>query len=174
MRSPTVSISLLCVLGALVFGAAGCGSSSKSSKPAPAAASSANSNSGNSNSGNPSSSSSGAPNFASLGNCKQLADLGQKYSSALSGANTDPKAAAAAFHKMADEAPEEIRSDMQVLADLFETIVTEMNGLDPTKAAADPATMAKLQQLSAKITTPEFQKASTHLQAWAQKNCSGG
>jgi hypothetical protein len=111
---------------------------------------------------------------ASAKNCKGLADLGQKFSSAFTGAanSQDLKKEALLLKEFADKTPADIRPDFQVLAQYLTKIADALGGL---KLGSTPnaATLAKLQKLSAEIDQAKLTAASAHISAWAQKNCHG-
>jgi hypothetical protein len=114
------------------------------------------------------------PTVASAKNCKGLADLGQKFSSAFTGAanSQDLKKEALLLKEFADKTPADIRPDFQVLAQYLTKIADALGGL---KLGSTPnaATLAKLQKLSAEIDQAKLTAASAHISAWAQKNCHG-
>jgi hypothetical protein len=114
------------------------------------------------------------PTVASAKNCKGLADLGQKFSSAFTGAanSQDLKKEALLLKEFADKTPADIRPDFQVLAQYLTKIADALGGL---KLGSTPnaATLAKLQKLSTEIDQAKLTAASAHISAWAQKNCHG-
>lgn len=111
--------------------------------------------------------------LASSANCRQLADLGSKFSSAMSGAanSSDLKKQAQLLKEFADRTPSEIRPDFQVLADYFGKVADAVGKLKPG-AVPDAAALAKLQQLSTSIDSNRLQQASEHITTWLQNNCS--
>jgi hypothetical protein len=108
------------------------------------------------------------------GKCKDLANLGQKYSQALSGAGggQDLKKTAQIIQKFADEAPSDIKSDFQVVADYMSKIASVAGNLKAGQVP-DAATVAKLQKLSTEIDTQKLTQASQNITAWVSKNCKG-
>jgi hypothetical protein len=106
------------------------------------------------------------------GKCKELANLGQKYSSALSGAggSQDLKKTAQIVQEFADKAPSEIRADFQVVADYMSKVADVAGNLKPGQTP-DAATIAKLQKLSTEIDTQKLTTASQNITAWVSKNC---
>lgn len=166
---------LLIVLAVAV---AGCGSSDKSS--APAAETSAADTSAANNSGSSGGSSSGGSLKGSNGDCVHLAELSQKFSKAIASANPsgagDVKAqidaTAKAFQQFANEAPGAVKNDFKVFAAAFASYADALSGVHlssgQTPSAAD---IAKLQAASQKLNSADLQHATTHLTAWAQKNC---
>jgi hypothetical protein len=112
--------------------------------------------------------------FASK-DCLELAGIGAKFAEAAAptGAQSDPEAAAAFFEELVEKAPDEIKDDMAVLAEAIAEITTALKGIDLTgAAAADPETLAKLQELGEKFSDPKYQQASQNIEAWAKDNCS--
>jgi hypothetical protein len=106
------------------------------------------------------------------GKCKDLANLGQKYSEALSGsgAGADLNKTAQALQEFADDAPSEIKSDFQVVADYMKKVADVAGNLKPGQTP-DPATLSKLQKLGTSIDTQKLTQASQNITAWVQKNC---
>jgi hypothetical protein len=106
------------------------------------------------------------------GKCKDLQNLGQKYSEALSGsgAGTDLKKTAQVIKEFADEAPSEIKSDFQVVADYMSKIADVAGDLKPGQTPS-ATQLQKLQQLSTSIDTQKLTTASQHITAWVAKNC---
>jgi hypothetical protein len=106
------------------------------------------------------------------GKCKDLANLGQKYSQALSGAGNsqDLEKSAEVLQEFADEAPSEIKADFQVLADYLTKIVDVVGNLKPgdTPSATQ---LQKLQELGTSIDTQKLTQASQNITAWVAKNC---
>jgi hypothetical protein len=112
--------------------------------------------------------------LASAKDCKGLADLGQKFSSAFSGAaNTQNlKKEAVLLKEFAERTPADIRADFRALADYMTKIADALGGLKPG-GTPDAATLAKLQKLSTEIDQAKLTAASAHISAWVQKNCRG-
>jgi hypothetical protein len=111
--------------------------------------------------------------FAS-GECAELISAAASLGQALSGGTSDADDVSEFFEGLADEAPEEIRSDLQVLADAYGEMIAAFEdlGLQPgeTPSAADAA---EYQQALAALATPEVAAASERLSAWTDENCSG-
>jgi hypothetical protein len=106
------------------------------------------------------------------GKCKDLANLGQKYSEALSGAGgtQDLKKTAQVVQEFADEAPSEIKGDFQVLAAYLTKVADVVGNIKPGQTP-DASTLAKLQKLSTEVDTQKLTQAGTHITAWVSKNC---
>jgi hypothetical protein len=106
------------------------------------------------------------------GKCKDLANLGQKYSEALSGAGDTQnlKKTAEVVQEFADEAPSEIKDDFKVLADYLTKVADVVGNIKPGQTP-DASTLAKLQKLSTEIDAQKLQQAGTNITAWVSKNC---
>jgi hypothetical protein len=110
--------------------------------------------------------------LASSGNCKSLSDLGASFASAFSGTNSDPEKEAQAFQQMVDAAPDEIKGDMQVIADDFSKIADALKGVDLSSGKTpDAQALAKIAALQGSIDQQKLQQAETHITAWATANC---
>jgi hypothetical protein len=110
--------------------------------------------------------------LASAKNCRDLANLSQKFSTAFSGSanGADIKRQAALFEEFADKAPSDIRADFKVIADYFSKIA-DVAGSLKAGATPDPATIAKLQKLSTEVDQAKLTQASQNISTWVQKNC---
>jgi hypothetical protein len=110
--------------------------------------------------------------IASAKNCRELADLGQKFSAAFTGASNaqNLKKEAQLLKEFADRTPSDIRADFEVLAENMTKIADAVGNLKPG-STPDAQTLAKLQKLSTEIDQQKLQQASTHISAWVQKNC---
>jgi Xaa-Pro aminopeptidase len=104
--------------------------------------------------------------------CLALASVGASFAQAVTGA-TDEEAAAA-LQKLADEVPDEIKADVQVLADWFAEYTAKLK--DIGIEAGQTPTADQLQQLQAALAATnqeELTAASQRLEAWTQENCTG-
>jgi hypothetical protein len=109
--------------------------------------------------------------------CRQLASAGsafsQAFGSATSGADLSDEAEA--FQEFAENAPEEIRDDMQTLAGAYEEIVVALADVDLTPGETPSAAqVAQLTQALSSIDSAGVTEASTRIGAWAQANCTTG
>ena len=105
------------------------------------------------------------------GECANFAGLSAKLSSALAGTN-GVASAAEVFDEIADQVPEEIRDDYEVLVDNFRELADALKGIDLSSGGTpSPEALAKLQELSGKLDTPEVQQATENIEAWARENC---
>ena len=104
--------------------------------------------------------------------CVALASVGATFAQAITGA-TDEEAVEA-IQELADNVPEEIRADVQVVADWFAEYTAKLQdiGLD---AGTTPSAQ-QLAELNAALTATnqeELTAASERLSAWADENCTG-
>jgi hypothetical protein len=103
--------------------------------------------------------------------CLKLASIGATFAQAITGA-TDEEAAEA-FQNLANEVPDEIRADVQVLADWFADYSAKVKDIG-IEAGKTP-TAAQIQQLTAALAgtnQEEVTAASERLGTWANENCS--
>ena len=180
MRSTRITALCLALLAALMLVAAGCGSSSKNSAATTEAATTeeATTEEATTEEATTEAATTEATTTSALGGlvasgkCKDLQNLGQKYSEALSGsgAGTDLKKTAQVIKEFADEAPSEIKSDFQVVADYMSKIADVAGDLKPGQTPS-ATQLQKLQQLSTSIDTQKLTTASQHITAWVAKNC---
>jgi len=108
---------------------------------------------------------------ALTGKCADLAGLGSKLAAAMGGQDSGVADVSRLFDEMADEVPDEIKADWQVLAQNFQKIAEALKGVDLSSGTPDAATLAKLQKLSSTLDSQEVQQAAAHIEAWAKKNC---
>ena len=114
----------------------------------------------------------GAGAAALTGKCAELAGLGSKLAAAMGGQDAGVADVSKLFDELADEVPDEIKADWQVLAENFQKIAEALQGVDLTSGATpDAETLAKLQKLTATLDSQEVQQAAAHIEAWATKNC---
>lgn len=181
-RTSTLALSLT-LLAALAFLAAGCGGGSEKAAATtteatvPATTEAATTEATTAappTTTYPTTTTSNLGGIASAKNCRELASLGQKFSSAFSGAANaqDLKKEAQLLKEFADRTPSDIRPDFEALADYMTKIADAAGGLKPG-ATPDAATIAKLQKLATEVDQKKLTAASTHISAWVQKNCKG-
>ena len=102
--------------------------------------------------------------------CLKLAGIGAKFAQAITGA-TDEEAAEA-FQNLVEEVPDEIKADVQVLADWFAEYTAKVK--DIGIQAGQTPTAEQIQQLSAALADTnqdEVTAASQRLGTWANENC---
>jgi hypothetical protein len=113
--------------------------------------------------------------FITSENCREFVQFASALGQALSGTgDTDVEEAAAAMQEFADQAPEEIRDDFQVLADAYAKIANALEGVDLTDTTPDADAIAKLAQLSQEIDQAELTEASQNISEWTSENCTNG
>src|SRR5713101_8125638 len=175
MRRTSIAVLGLSLLAALALVAAGCGGSKKKNAAATTTTAAATTTQATTTettttqatTTQATTTTSSLSGIASAKNCKDLVDLGQKFSAAFSGTanGQDVKKQAALFKEFADKAPSDIRADFQVIADYFSKIATVAGHLKIGQTP-DAATIAKLQKLSTEIDQTKLTAASKHIAAW--------
>jgi hypothetical protein len=106
------------------------------------------------------------------GECAQFAGISSKLAQSLSGQDANIEDAAKAFDEIADQVPDEIKDDYQVIAENFSKIAEALKGVDLASGQApSPEALAKLQELSTSMDSAEVQQASQHIEAWVQEHC---
>ena len=106
------------------------------------------------------------------GECKQFAGISSKLAQSLSGQDANMEDAAKAFADIADQVPDEIKDDYQVIAENFSKIAEALKGVDLTSGQTpSPEALAKLQELSKSMDSTEVQQASQNIEAWVQEHC---
>jgi hypothetical protein len=103
------------------------------------------------------------------GECAEFAGLSARLQNALSGSGDLD---ADAFDELADQVPEEIRDDYEVLAANFRELAEALEDLDLSSGETpSPEDLAKLQEVSQSLDTPEVREAAENIEAWAEENC---
>jgi hypothetical protein len=106
------------------------------------------------------------------GECAQFAGISSKLAQSLGGQDANIEDAAKAFDDIADQVPDEIKDDYQVIAENFSKIAEALKGVDLTSGQTpSPEALAKLQELSKSMDSAEVQQASQHIEAWVQEHC---
>ena len=105
--------------------------------------------------------------------CLALAGIGATFAQAVTGASDEQ--AAHELQQLVDKVPDEIKPDVQVLAEWFTQYTAKLKDIG-IKAGQTP-TAAQLQQLQAALSSAnanqqELTTASQHIETWAQNNCS--
>ena len=120
---------------------------------------------------------------AILENCPELISMFGAFSAggfAGGSSNTDIdfEEAVEVFQNAAANAPDEIKADMEVLAEAFATFYTTLEDVgvdlaDPASfAALDASQQAELQTALESLSGPELEEASANLDAYFTENCS--
>jgi hypothetical protein len=106
--------------------------------------------------------------------CLALVAAAASFSQAFAGASGTADQTNA-FEDLADKVPDEIKADVQVLADAYAEYAAEIKGIG-LEAGQTPSA-EQLQQLQAALASFDQQgvsEASERLSAWAQTNCPSG
>ena len=109
--------------------------------------------------------------------CRALAaaylGVSQAFAAAAGGSDEDLQEQAEAFAQYADDVPEEIRADVQTLADAYGQYIDVLQeaGLEPGELpSAEQA--QQLQEALQSVGTADVTAASERLGAWTTENCS--
>ena len=106
------------------------------------------------------------------GECAEFAGLSAKLSQALGGTSGDLESATGVFDELADQVPDEIRDDYQVLAENFSKLAEALKDVDLSAGATpSPEDLAKIQEVTQSLDSAEVQEASQNIEAWASENC---
>ena len=109
--------------------------------------------------------------------CQQVAEALQSVPAAMAGAatgNVDAEAVQAqaeAFQEVADQVPDEISGDFQVVADAFDEIATTLGEVDLSSGSVSPEDQAALQELSSTLSGTDFTTASTNIGEYFTAGC---
>jgi hypothetical protein len=113
--------------------------------------------------------------FAS-GECAELVQASQALGAALAAAGSsgsDLTESSEAFQEFVDKAPEEIRADVQILADAYAKYADALQDIDlqsgETPSAED---VEQLTQAMEAVDQAEVTAAAQRLSTWATENCS--
>ncbi len=111
--------------------------------------------------------------FAS-GDCQELVNASSGIGEALSGANTPDEVEEASdrFHEFAENVPDEIQDDVQVLADVYDKYIAVIADIDLQPGETPSA--EQIGQLTAALQDIDQQavtEASANLSTWATENC---
>jgi hypothetical protein len=164
-------LALVVVVVSLALVAAGCGGGSDES-----AASTETTTTEATTSESTTTESTGTADLSSILNdkdCLALAGIGATFAQAVTGASDEQ--AADELQQLVDKVPDEIKPDVQVLAEWFTQYTAKLKDIG-IKAGQTP-TAAQLQQLQAALSSAnanqqELTTASQHIETWAQNNCS--
>jgi hypothetical protein len=99
--------------------------------------------------------------------------ISQAFGAAAGGSNEDLEEQAEAFGEFADDVPEEIRADVQTLADAYGQYIQVIQdaGLEPGEIPT-AAQAQELQDALQAVGTADVTAASERLSAWTTENCS--
>jgi hypothetical protein len=164
VRAP-IATALLVL--ALALAAAGCGGGGKKSTTAEAAGSSS---SGATTIQSTATATGGASTTKSK-SCKELTTLANRVSAAFSNTNAkNIQKNARILKQFADQTPDEIRPDFELLADDVQKIADSLHGVKNPNSPT-PAERQKIQQAASTINQAKLSAAIRHITAWSQKNC---
>ena len=103
--------------------------------------------------------------------CLRLVGIGATFAQALTGASDEE--ATEAFQNLVDQVPEEIKADVQVLADWLADYTAKLQDIGITTGQVPTAEqLAQLQTALADTNEDEVTAASKRLEAWAKDNCA--
>jgi len=173
MRSTALTIA---ALGALVVALAGCGGGGHKSTTTTTATTNAAAaaKAAQKTATKAKGSASALSGLATAANCRQLADLSSRLSTAMQGTDAnDVKKQAALLKQFADKTPSDIRPDFETVAADYAKIADAVQGLHLKQGSVpDPKALLKLEKLSTSIDMQKLTSASANIGAWAQKNCT--
>lgn len=111
------------------------------------------------------------------GECEVFAEAALAFGAAFGGAegeDVDFNDLADAMEEFADEAPDEIRGDIEVLAEAYARFAAEFGDLDfnDPNAFTDPEVQARLAEAGEIFSSAEVTEASENLSAYTEANCS--
>lgn len=153
-------------LAGLMLVAAACGGGSKSGSSSTTTAGGSSSNNSSSNNSSPT---------VDVSNCstffKKLNDVSNQIDAAMTNSNgsIDWAGVKTALNSIKSSVPSEIKDDWNVVLAAFDTMATQLQGIN--LATATPDQLAQIQTTLMNIETPEFTKADANLNAYAEKHC---
>jgi hypothetical protein len=107
--------------------------------------------------------------------CQELIAASTQLSQAFAaagGVEGDAEEVTALFEEFAENAPDEIRDDLQVLAEAYAAYATALADVDlQAGEVPDAQTLAEIQQAIASLDQTEVAAASASLSAWSTENC---
>lgn len=175
MRGTVIRAVAIAALGVLLLTAAACGGGDDESAADTQAAAAATAGSENTTeAATTEADAESNPDFGSAENCTELTTLGTKVSAALSGTGADTEKTKEALNEIADNAPDEIKDDFQVMADAYAKIADAIGEANVAAGEQpDPEALAKLQQVATELDQTKLEEANTNITAWVTENCGG-
>ncbi len=179
-RKRAAMLALLALLAALVLVAAGCGGSDEATSDETTVETTVDTDTTEDTTEETTEETTGdettEPDLSGIANedCLEFASIGAKFSEALSatGSSADLETTSQLFQELSDNAPDEIKDDILVLAGAWEEIAAALGDVDLSSGEAPSAeTLAKLQELGETFNSAEIQEASANLGTWAEENC---
>ena len=104
--------------------------------------------------------------------CLELGSAAAALGQAFSGGGGDEEDVSALYDELAEQAPDEIKGDLETLAAAWTDIAAALQDLD--LQAGEVPTGDQLQEYQAalaSVSTPEVTAASERISAWAEENC---
>jgi hypothetical protein len=111
------------------------------------------------------------------GECAELVEAGTQLSQALSAGTSSAnlEEVSAFYDEVVEKAPDEIRADVQILADAWVAYADVLAGVQVEPGQTpDAEALAALQQALASIDQQEVSAAATRISAWTTENCPTG
>jgi hypothetical protein len=109
------------------------------------------------------------------GDCSELVESYTELSNAFAaagGTDVDLDEAQELFEGFADDGPDEIQDDLQVLAEAYAVYVEALGDIDLDAGEVPNAEdLAQLQQALASVSTAEVTEASANVSQWTTENC---
>jgi hypothetical protein len=108
--------------------------------------------------------------------CLELISIGAALSQAFTGTGgAEAEESSALLAELVDNAPDEIRADVEIVAAGFAEYVDAIGDLDLQEGEVPSAEQLQdIQAALASIDQPELTAASERLSAWAEANCPSG
>ena len=167
MRAPIATALLLL---ALALAAAGCGGGGKKSTTA-AAAEPTSSSATTTTTESSGTTTGGGSTTTKSKSCKHLTSLAQRVSAAFSNSNgKNIQQNARILKQFADQTPDAIRSDFELLANDVQKIADAFHGVKNPNSPT-PAERQKIQQVAATIDQAKLTAAIRRITVWSQNNC---
>ena len=172
-----VRIVAIAMLGSLLFAACSSSSSDAGSGDTGGGATSTEAPTQSESGG---SSSAGSTGTFDAAQCQQavtaMAKAGSQVTAAMGGGAGDLQTSLDELKAFADNAPDEIKADMQTVVDGYAAFAQAMadSGYDPASGQAPSADqLAAIQAATASLNTADYQTASKNVSAWFKQNCGG-
>ena len=106
--------------------------------------------------------------------CRFVLAGGSDFANPLAAGAGDFDAVADVWQQIADRAPDEIKGEMQILADALTEFANILSGIDLTDPSAltDPDTQAAFANLEDAVDTERLEQATDAVNAWFEENCA--
>ena len=106
--------------------------------------------------------------------CNKLARLGAEFSQAMTGAanSKDVEEQVRLFEDFADQTPEDVRDDFQVLAEEYSKIAQALSDANfQSGEQPDPEAVQKFQEAMQSVDQKRLDEATTNIEQWMKENC---